>query len=637
MKQLVFVFLLLLMVGCGDMGSGYTQDQITAIQQGTPVAAVLTAFPVTYAPARPMPVDAGVGGSAAANAHATIIAVTRAAADAASIRAEATQGAIDATRVSVSLTQDAAAFQAQQDAVSIDLTTKAQLAALEIALAEQSINATVQAMSDQAIIDAADVRSAERQLYWFEQVQQAEAEKALSQAKFYAVGRYGLAIVVVSLLFGFGYWWLVMRPQQEVKVVKVDGRDVLVVKTPQGYAPVVTRMQTSLPDTSDAAGQLAGAIPDTLPPVVELPEVEDNILQVGIFETGAPIHLGMGFKGILVTGEPGSGKSTFLRQLVAQALQHGWLIYLADGEQITFQPHLWGPVAKSQAEIGEWLSWLKGDIIEARHELFRRVADEIERRLPAGQQFLIEDLSSYNRAAAITGIPLMSPMLIGWDEANKALSDKGVQTRFDDLAQSARKVGAELIISGHDWRAAQVPKGSSSYLPWRVAFRSEKTSSEVVLRGSAAAMHIPYDRPGLAYTLMREWRGYTQGYFVPDARLIQMVRQMRPRYSLPESSPWSGYTVTHNRPTALPSEVDMTDLIQQSQAEADAEQLLNVVNTGGMLRSRRQVAMRVAGNDNPEGYERGDDALQVLVDRGHRWADDLLNSDARYTTNYAAA
>lgn len=193
-----------------------------------------------------------------------------------------------------------------------------------------------------------------------------------------------------------------------------------------------------------------------------------------------------------------------------------------------------------------------------------------------------------------------------------------------------------MIVSGHDWRAAQVPRGSSSYLSWRVAFRSEKTSSEVVLRGSAAAMRIPFDRKGLAYTIMQEWRGYTQGYFLLDARLIQMVRSMRPRHELPEAAAWKGYTVTHNHPTALPAEANLSDLITESQAEQDAAYLSNAMRTNGSFRSRRQVVLRVAGNDDPDGYARGDAALEMLAQQGQQWAGELLRTDARFLNGAAA-
>lgn len=634
-----FVLVGIVVAACDSLGSGYTPQQITAIQQGTPVAAVLTAFPVTYPPTPVSNVGTGGVSNAAANAQATIDAATRIAGDATRIASDATRFSISATEVSISQTKDAMLFQQQVAAANVQLSAEQQMTNLRLTVAAKEAVMTMQAMDDQARIDAADAQSAEDQLALFRQVQEAEASKAAAQARFWNFFQYLVGLATLVLVGAVLYYFFVWRPQHAVRVVEVNGQQIPFVQTPQGYAPVITRMPAQLTASEEAAAPELpdSTIPATLPRMVELPEVQRDVLQVGVFETGTPIHLGMGFKGILVTGEPGSGKSTFLRQLVAQALQHNWLVYLADGEQITFQPHLWGPVAKSHTEVVEWLGWLKGDIIEARHDLFRRVSEEIENRLHPSQQFLVEDLPGYNRAAAMFGLPHMSPMIIGWDEANKTLGDKNVQVLFDDLAQSARKVGAELIVSGHDWRATQVPKGSSSYLPWRVAFRSEKTSSEVVLRGSAAAMHIPFDRKGLAYTIMQEWRGYTQGYFVPDARLIQMIRQMRPRHELPEAAAWSGYTVTHNRPTAIPSEVgqhELAEWMDENQAEVDAAILLATVRDNGAMRSRRQVALKVAKNDNSDGYTRGDAALKVLARQGHQWASDLLETDARYSSSH---
>lgn len=614
------------------MGSGYSAEQITAIQQGTPYAVVLTSLPVTPGGVTPVAaanvVNVGTGGvEPAVQAQMTVEAATRMAGEATRQSDAATRGASEATMVSVQMTQDAAAFEQQMASANIQLQTEQQLSSLQVTLAAQAISATIQAMSDQAAIDAADVASAEQQLYWFSQVQQAEAEKALSQAEFWNTARYVVMVVAVVLGGALGYWWLVLRPHQQVRVVTVNGQDMALVKTPGGYAPIVsTRPRYDAPvDEEEEAPPTPALLPPALPSLAELPEdLERDVLKVGVFQNGAPMHLGTGFRGVLVTGEPGSGKSTFLRQLVAQALQHGWLIYLADGEQITFQPHLWGDVAKSQAEVVEWLKWLKGDIVDKRHELYRRVAALIEDQLPPAQQFLVEDLNGYNRAAQLFNLPQMRPLLIGWDEANKTLGDKNVQVLFDDLAQSARKVGGELVISGHDWRAAQIPKGSSSYLPCRVAFRSEKTSSEVVLRGDASAMHIPFDRKGLAYVLMHQWRGFMQGYFLPDARLIRMVREMRPREAVLSEVPWRG--------RVIPAEVDMTDLITESQAETDAEMLLAKYSESGGYRSRRQVALRLGYRDNEDGYGKADEALQVLSRRGIEWASKLLTTDARYTS-----
>ncbi len=621
----------LLLVACGGMGSGYSAEQITAIQQGTPYAVVLTALPVTPGAAAYV----GIGGvePPAVQAAWTVEAATRVAGEGTRQSEAATRGAAEATLVSVQITQDAAAFANELASANIQLQAEQELTGLQVTLAAQAISTTIQAMEYQAKIDAADVASAEQQLYWFSQVQEAEAQKALSQAEFYETARYVLMVVAIALGSAVALWWFWLRPRNEVRVVTVNGRDMAMVKTPNGYAPIITSMQARLPQPNDEQDepQPPSAVPPTLPSLVELPDnIKRDVLQIGVFENGAPMHFGPGFRGILVTGEPGSGKSTFLRQLVAQALQHGWVIYLADGEQITFQPHLWGEVAKSQAEVVAWLKWLKGDVVDKRHELYRRVSALIEDTLPPAQQFLVEDLTGYNRAAQMFDLPIMRPLLIGWDEANKTLGDKHVQIQFDDLAQSARKVGGELIVSGHDWRATQIPKGSSSYLPGRVAFRSEKTSSEVVLRGDSSAMHIPFDRKGLAYVQMHQWRGFMQGYFLPDARLIQMVREMRPRQELPESAAWKGYTVTHERPTSIPAEVDLNSLITESQAETDAARLLDSVQSNGSLRSRRQVALRLAGNDNADGYARGDAALKILSQQGHQWAGNLLETDARY-------
>ena len=126
---------ILLIVACGDMGSGYTAEQIMAIQQGTPVNAVLTAFPVTYAPTRPSSVGIGGVEQPAVQAQWTVEAATRVAGEGTRVSDAATRGAGDATRVSVELTQDAAVFENELASANIQLQAEQELTGLQVTLA----------------------------------------------------------------------------------------------------------------------------------------------------------------------------------------------------------------------------------------------------------------------------------------------------------------------------------------------------------------------------------------------------------------------------------------------------------------------------------------------------------------------
>jgi hypothetical protein len=76
-----------------------------------------------------------------------------------------------------------------------------------------------------------------------------------------------------------------------------------------------------------------------------------------------------------------------------------------------------------------------------------------------------------------------------------------------------------------------------------------------------------------------------------------MVQEMRPREAVLQEVPWRG--------RVLPAEVDMTDLITESQAEMDAEVLLAKYSESGGYRSRRQVALGLGYRDNDDGYGKG--------------------------------
>ncbi len=103
--------------------------------------------------------------------------------------------------------------------------------------------------------------------------------------------------------------------------------------------------------------------------VVDLPDTIHNVVQVGVYEGGRPVHLGPGFMGIQVTGQKGSGKSSLLRLMAAQALAHGWEVFYADAEALTFDPDLWGPVAQSTADARLLFKWLRQEVFVARHDL----------------------------------------------------------------------------------------------------------------------------------------------------------------------------------------------------------------------------------------------------------------------------
>lgn len=211
--------------------------------------------------------------------------------------------------------------------------------------------------------------------------------------------------------------------------------------------------------------------PPRLPERVAYPNtLERNVFMLGEGCFG-PI-LVSGLRSILVSGEPGSGKSNYLEGLALTAHRHGWRLYLADPERSTF-PASWdgvvaAPVAESPAELLTLLETLQA-------ELARRKA--LFQALPGSP---VSNLDEYNQAASQ---PLPRLLLV-IDEANSSFDNKAIVSSLEDLARRGRKWGAVLALAAHSWRAADVSRGLSAMLPYRVCFRVADDTSGAVALGS---------------------------------------------------------------------------------------------------------------------------------------------------------
>lgn len=634
--------LVMLLVGCDSLGSGYTAEQIAAIQQGTPVSVALTAFPVTYAPTRPVPASVGTGGeSAAANAQATLIAVTRIAGEQTRAIEDATRNAGDATRVSVALTQDAAAFQNELASANIQLAAEQQLTGLQVTLAAQAMTATIQAMSDQAMIDAADVRSAEQQLYWFEQVQRAEAEKRLAQARFWTVARYVAMVVSVVGMGGFAYWWFYLRPHQEIKVVKVDGREVMVVKTPQGYAPVVTRMQTSLPEPRNEPEPEPEM--DDNPGVVEPADwgvfmnwPDSTRIPLGLLPNGRPLAVSVANDPhLMIAGTTRSGKSGM--GLLPYACGMGALgaqVVLVNGRGIDFLPLEGrdGFTILPRVE-GPQLIQLVGEMLDA-------LVNEMLRRDAVLRQYTVHNWLQLPPHSGQPGEVMVAidEFLHVVDEADEVEPNLGHKMWFalKRLTNEGGKYGISVAVTVTNPTAKELGADGMTVRSQmgRIAFRMKGAAASRTFL-DVGQRELPNGTVGLpvgAFAAAFDGPIRQAVSFRPSAQ--QVVAYLNKRQSQARAMPDMVSRVIERGvvllPQSHPREASMTDLITESQAEADADLLLAKYNESGGYRSRRQVALRVAGNDDPDGYDRGDEALKVLRGRGTEWATRLLTTDARY-------
>lgn len=644
MKQLGFVFLLLLMVGCGNMGSGYTEEQIHAIQQGTPVVAVLTAFPVTYAPTRPASV--GVGGeSAATNAQATLNAVTRMAGEQTRVVEDATRNAGDATRVSASLTRDAVAFQNEQASVNIQLAAEEQLTNLQVILAAQAMTATIRAMNDQAAIDAADVRSAEQQLYWFEQVQRAEAEKALSQARFWQSAQYILLGIAVVLIAAVLYWWFVLRPQQELRVVTVNGNQIPFVKTPTGYAPVLSAPRPQLPDPDDADKE-GEAEREEVPPAdwgIFANWQDPATLPLGMMPNGRPLAIRLAYvPHLMFAGRTRSGKSGMgLLPYTCGMGGRGAQVVLVNGRGIDFMAleNRPGFTIIPQTE-GEPLILLVKEMLDAlvqemlhRDGVLKRYQKYTWAQIPsyAGQPgdivVAIDEFLHIADAANKVESGLSSAMWSSLKRLTNEGGKYGISIALTVTNPTARALGDEgMLVRAQMGRVAFVMGGAAASRTFLDIGQKELPNGTVgfPVGAFAAALDGPLCQAVSFRPSPAQVAAYLSAHQPQPKALPERISQVTEKGLLLAALPQS-------------NTVDMQTLIEyNSRAEKDAQQLLEEMPNEGWG-SRRQVALCLTGKDNPIDYKHVDDALQVLVDQGHRWASGLLNSDARYTANHAAA
>lgn len=366
-----------------------------------------------------------------------------------------------------------------------------------------------------------------------------------------------ITVALTALVVSFAYRVVVQARPQAVdnhkRIITYDRSGNPLLSAPAKQLTVSS--EPSAAPEPEAAAPLIGE-------VVDLPDLLPGVLQVGVYEGGRPVHLGPGFMGIQLTGQKGSGKSSLLRLMAAQALAHGWDVFYADAEALTFNPDLWGPVAQTTADTRLLFAWLRETVFEERHNLYREAFSFVEDNLRPQDRFLIDNLTSYNKAAKLFNLPLLKPMLLVWDEANSHLQDKRVQELAEKAFQASRKVGCDGVVAGHNWRASDIPAGLKLQLHNAIIMRCSEQDSRLMLGDPKLAATIPADSPGASYIRLKRWQGYMQSYYVPDHRLIQMVREARPQTQ--SHKPW---IITKPAQPAL--EMGVEELFQLDEGEAD--------------------------------------------------------------------
>jgi hypothetical protein len=225
-------------------------------------------------------------------------------------------------------------------------------------------------------------------------------------------------------------------------------------------------------------------LPKTVSFPAELPGNDQFPLGVGLPQSALTIPI-QRLQNILIGGSPESGKSNLLEMFVLTACQYGYSLYLGDPEEHTFAPEAWNaitarPVASSVADFLALLEAVKSEL-ERRQVLFQQAA---RNGIPP------KDLDAYNLTCTH---PLPRLMLVV-DEANSFLDKAGVAETLFELARRGRKWGAHVILAGHNWRAADVPRSLSSMFTTRICLKVDDDTSGGVVLGNRdwgrKAIHI---------------------------------------------------------------------------------------------------------------------------------------------------
>ena len=217
---------------------------------------------------------------------------------------------------------------------------------------------------------------------------------------------------------------------------------------------------------------------------------------------------------VLVAGKNGSGKSTFNRLLVYQALAEGHRLFLADPHGTTFpmlegHPALFCPIVRDGAGALEMAQRALGEC-RNRSDLFRQTDG------------FPEDLDDYNRLVTKRGGDPLPRLVLILDEFNMLADEEPDLIEVTKmLGREGRKFGVNLIFSSHGLTLNEIGRVRNQ-VRTVFAFRTDASRNVLKKLSVAPAKDLPARHPGLAFT--NRW-GLVQTYFLPKQTLIQSQHQ----------------------------------------------------------------------------------------------------------------
>jgi len=217
----------------------------------------------------------------------------------------------------------------------------------------------------------------------------------------------------------------------------------------------------------------------------------------------------------LVAGMTRSGKSTFLRLMLAQALEEGLNVILADPDGRSFVG------LENAAGVQHYSAGRDGApaaVYAASAELDRRQA--MYRQLTGAH----DKLETYNQAAVRAGAETLPRLLVVVDEANGMVTDNGgpngaMANTLSRLAWEGLKFGLHLVVSGQAFEKAVVGRFIDQ-IDTRIVFQvASAVVSRVVLQRNGAEMLRVKGR-----ALTNKW-GIIQTYYIDLESIPVTIRQ----------------------------------------------------------------------------------------------------------------
>jgi energy-coupling factor transporter ATP-binding protein EcfA2 len=224
---------------------------------------------------------------------------------------------------------------------------------------------------------------------------------------------------------------------------------------------------------------------------------------------------------LLVGGETGSGKSTFLHAMLVALLHHHppdeLQVVIVDPKEVEFQayrglPHLFAPIATEVAEAAA---------------LTARLLAEMDRRRALFAHTGAKDLTAYNRHSSAP-LPLL---LLIVDEVTDIALQAGLKSDFYKdlirLTSKGRAFGLVVVLATQNPKAEVLNTLIRGNLSTRVAFRVAAADHSRIILGISGAQELPRTVRGRMLARLDGQPVTLQGFYVSDLhrRLVQHAQQ----------------------------------------------------------------------------------------------------------------